>query len=131
MDSMVEGHPRSRTIHWCGLLEALRQRADDRAGARTPPSLALLDQPFEHSSHPIEVRDAFPDQGKLQLRELPSRAAALSVLQEQQLLHLFERESQLLRALDEVQPRDRRRPVSAHRPWPAFGLGDEAQALVI
>lgn len=47
----------------------IRKRANDRAAARPTSTLALLNEAFEQSAHPVQVRNAFSDDSQFVLRK--------------------------------------------------------------
>ena len=104
---------------------------DNRTGAGTFPAVALPDQAFEQSSHPVEIGNTILDERELVFGQLASRAAVLPILEKEQPLHFFQREAELLGAFDEVQPRDRPGTVTAHGPGLARRLLDQSEALVV
>jgi len=106
------------------------QRPDDRAGKVRFGVLALGHEVFEDSLHPLEVR-----QFRLDLRQPVGSDASDgpsigAVLQLQQFSHLFERETELLRPLDEADPLDQAQRVIAERSF-ALWHRQELSVLVV
>ncbi len=107
------------------------KRGDDRAGARSLPVPALVDEALEQPLHAPQIGDALPDDAELVLGKRARAGAVLPVLEEQELADLGEREAELLRALDEVEAGDGGAAVAAHRARGTRRLGHQAEALVV
>ncbi len=88
---------RVRPSEWeIARLERCSKSGDDRPGARLATGRALADQYLEQFPDAVEIRYPLFDDGQLVFSERSRFGAALTVLQQQECLHLFDAEPEFL-----------------------------------
>jgi hypothetical protein len=110
---------------------AVGERRDDRARRRLSRARARTDELDERAAHALQVPQPRLDRRELRLGEPARRLAAAAVGEPQEAAGLLEGEPELLRALDEPEPRDRVLAVAAEPVRRARGFGDQPEALVV